>query len=156
MQAFGEGGLADLARVEERLEAVRAYYRRLDGWIGAWAASAAMDEVLVLVGDPGRLARRGPEAPEGLLVLAGVAVEPGGLEAASERDVAPTVLHLVGLPRSGELDGRVLEAALRPAFRAAHPVREVARYGERPAPRRAESRFDRQMLEELRSLGYIQ
>jgi hypothetical protein len=59
------------------------------------------------------------------------------------------------MPVSRELDGRVLESALVPEFRAAHPVRSVASYGRRPPARAAESAFDRDMLEELKSLGYI-
>jgi arylsulfatase A-like enzyme len=74
----------------------------------------------------------------------------------SERDIAPTVLHLLGLPVSRELEGRVLEAAFERAFTEAHPVRTVASYGRRAATRQAESAFDRDMLEELKSLGYIQ
>jgi len=50
----------------------------------------------------------------------------------------------------------VLEDALSPAFRAAHPVRTVASYGRRSPGRPAESAFDRDMLEQLRSLGYVQ
>jgi hypothetical protein len=66
------------------------------------------------------------------------------------------VLHLLGMPVSRELDGRVIEAALTPDFRARNPVRSVASYGRRPPARSAESAFDRDMLEELKSLGYIQ
>jgi arylsulfatase A-like enzyme len=78
------------------------------------------------------------------------------LGAVSERDVAPTVLHLIGLPVSQEMDGRVLEAAFEPAFTKAHPVRTIAAFGRRARTRHAESAFDREMLEELKSLGYIQ
>jgi hypothetical protein len=63
---------------------------------------------------------------------------------------------MAGLPTSRELPGRVLEEALRTEFREGHPVRVVASLGRRPAARAAESPFDREMLEELRSLGYIQ
>ena len=70
--------------------------------------------------------------------------------------MAPTVLHLLGMPRSDELDGRVLDEALDPAFRAARPVRRVASYGRRAPGAPARSEFDRAMLEELKSLGYIQ
>ena len=73
----------------------------------------------------------------------------------SSRDVAPTVLHLAGLPKSLELPGAVLEPASQPAWSAAHPVRTVARYGRRAPARAAESAFDRDMLEELKALGYI-
>ena len=69
--------------------------------------------------------------------------------------IPSTVLHLSGLPVSRELEGRVVDAAIAPPFRAAHPVRTVASYGHRPAGPAAESAFDREMLEELKSLGYI-
>jgi arylsulfatase A-like enzyme len=75
---------------------------------------------------------------------------------ASERDVAPTVLHLLGLPTSRELDGHVLEASLSESFRRDHPVRTVDSYGRRPPSRPADSAFDQDVLEQLKSLGYIQ
>jgi hypothetical protein len=155
MQHLGEGDVADLAGLDARLDAVRAYYRFVDGFIGEAADEMAAADVLVLVGDPGRLARRSGAA-EGVLVLRGGPVVPRDLGTVSERDVAPTVLHLAGLPASRELEGRVLEAALSPAFSAAHPVRTVGTYGRRAPGRPAESTFDRDMLEELRALGYVQ
>jgi hypothetical protein len=145
---------ADLATLDARLRTVRAHYAWLDGIIGQWADSARPGEVLVLIADPGRLARRSGTA-EGLLAIAGDAAQAGDHGAVSERDVAPTVLHLLGLPRSDELDGRVVEEAFSPAFRAASPVRRVASYGRRAPGAPARSEFDRAMLEELRSLGYI-
>jgi len=155
MQQVGEAGGADLAGLDARLDAVRAYYRFADGLIGQAVDGMAASDVLVLVGDPGRMARRSGTA-EGLLAVRGAIVRAGDLGTVTERDIAPTVLHLAGLPRSGELEGRVLEDALSPAFRAAHPVRTVTSYGRRFAGRPAESAFDRDMLEQLRSLGYVQ
>jgi hypothetical protein len=160
MQHLGEGGaaggaVADLAGLDARLDAVRAYYRFVDGLVGEVADALAGGDVLVLVGDPGRMARRSGTA-EGILVLAGGPAVAGDLGSVSERDVAPTVLHLAGLPASRELEGQVLEAALAPAFRSAHPLRTVASYGRRAPGRPAESAFDRDMLEELRALGYVQ
>jgi hypothetical protein len=112
--------------------------------------------VVVLVGDPGRLARSGAPGAQGTLAVVGGPARATDLGEVSERDIAPTVLHLVGLPVSREFGGRVLEAALEPAFTKAHAVRTVAAYGRRAAARPAESAFDRDMLEELKSLGYIQ
>jgi len=155
MQQVGEAGGADLAGLDARLDAVRAYYRFADGLIGQAVDGMAASDVLVLVGDPGRMARRSGTA-EGLLAVRGAIVRAGDLGTVTERDIAPTVLHLAGLPRSGELEGRVLEDALSPAFRADHPVRTVTSYGRRFAGRPAESAFDRDMLEQLRSLGYVQ
>ena len=52
--------------------------------------------------------------------------------------------------------GRVLEAAISESFRREHPVRTVDTYGRRPASRPADSAFDKDVLEQLKSLGYIQ
>lgn len=158
MQQLGEGEApgSDLVALDAKLAAIRDRYRVLDGLLATYRQSLAENDVLVLVGDPGRLARAGERPPEGLLALTGRNVTPGDLGAASERDVAPTVLHLLGLPRSRELEGQVLETAFVPAFRRSHPVRQIDSYGRRPRLRAAESTFDRDVLEELRSLGYIQ
>jgi len=135
---------------------VRSQYRFLDTLVAGYTADLAANDVLLLVGDPGRLARGGSQPAEGLLLLVGPVAAPGDAGEAGERDVAPTVLHLLGLPVSRELEGRVLEAALSEAFRSEHPVRSVASYGQRPPSRAADSAFDQDVLEQLRSLGYIQ
>jgi hypothetical protein len=156
MQKLGDANAADLASLEGRLAAVREYYRFLDRVIGEATAGLGKGDVIVLVGDPGRLARSGATRALGTLLLVGGPARAMDLGEVSERDVAPTVLHLLGLPVSREFEGRVLEAALEPAFTKAHPVRTVASFGRRPPTRHAESAFDRDMLEELKSLGYIQ
>lgn len=156
MLQLGQAESVDLPSLDTRLSAVREAYRLVDGILGEENNALAAGEVLMLVGDPGRFARRSSAAPEGLLVLAGGPVAKGDLGSVSERDIAPTVLHLVGLPVSAELDGRVLEAALQADFRNAHPVRRVASYGRRRTPKAAGSAFDHDMVEELKSLGYIQ
>jgi hypothetical protein len=156
MQKLGGAAVADLAGLDERVEAVRDGYRFVDRLLGELTAGEASGEVLLVVADPGRLAREAAQAPEGTLVLAGGPVRRRDLGRVSSRDVAPTVLHLAGLPKSQELEGRVLEEAFDPGFLAAHPVRAVAAYGRRPQPRRARSAFDRDMLEELKALGYVQ
>jgi hypothetical protein len=156
MQQLGEAPASDLAGLDAKLAAVRERYAVVDGLLAEAAAGRGPNDVLVLVGDPGRLARGGAQPAEGLLALAGGPVVSGDLGEASERDVAPTVLHLLGLPKSRELDGRVLEAALSEEFRREHPVRLVDSYGRRPSAAAARSDFDQDVLEQLRSLGYIQ
>jgi hypothetical protein len=155
MQQVGEVSPSDLPELDARLNAVRSYYRFVDGLVGEVVDGLQPQDVLILVGDPGRLARRSAAPAEGLVLLSGGPVIATDLGAVSERDVAPTALHLAGLPRSRELDGGILEAALGADFRQAHPLRTVESYGRRRAAQPAESAFDRDMLEELRSLGYI-
>ncbi len=156
MQELGEAPLSDVASLDRRLEAVRSYYLQIDAWIGQAVDELGPRDVLALVGDPGRVARGGGAAAEGVLLLAGEPIAALDLGRVGARDLAPTVLHLVGLPQSRELDGRALEQALAPGFRAAHPLRQVERYGGRPPAPPASSAFDTRMVEELRSLGYIQ
>jgi hypothetical protein len=61
----------------------------------------------------------------------GIAVSPGGPEA-SLLDVAPTVMHLLGLPVPRSGDGRVLRELLDPASTGARPIR----YRNNPGTRR--------------------
>src|SRR5262249_26552964 len=152
----GEAAVADVASLDTRLAAVRAYYRFVDERIGAADAERRRSDVLILVGDPGRLARGAAEAAEGTFAIVGGPARVADLGVVSSRDVPPPVLPPAGLPASRELDGAVLEAAFDPTFAAAHPVRRVATYGRRPAARAAESAFDQAMVDELKSLGYLQ
>jgi hypothetical protein len=156
MQQLGETAAVDVAALDGRLGVVRAHYRFLDGLLGDLRATLVPGEVLALVGDPGRLPRAAGHPTEGLLALVGAPARAGDFGVAAERDVCPTVLRLAGLPVSRELEGRALDEFLEAGFRQRHPVRWVERYGRRPEARPAESGFDREMVEQLRSLGYIQ
>ncbi len=61
---------------------------------------------------------------DGVVALAGPGVRSGiRLENAGILDVAPTVLHLLGIPVPGTMDGHVLTGALETRFLEEHPVR---------------------------------
>jgi predicted AlkP superfamily phosphohydrolase/phosphomutase len=111
-----------------------------------------------VVGDPGA------HRIDGVLIAAGpeVAQRPGPLTGASIVDIAPTVLHLAGLPVSDGMDGRVLSEILTPAA-SERPVQRIPE-GER-WPSDAEAAFvevadaaedDDQVRERLRALGYVE
>jgi arylsulfatase A-like enzyme len=84
-------------------------------------------------------------------------VRPGArIEGARLVDILPTLLELLDLPAADGLEGRALSGALDPAFSAAHPPRHVPDYGDLSAPHGPEaSGLDQNVLERLRSLGYI-
>ena len=67
----------------------------------------------------------GDHRMEGVLVAAGPPFRAGATpEAATLLDIAPTVLHLLGVPVPDDMDGRVLTEILDPAFApAAAPAR---------------------------------
>ena len=68
----------------------------------------------------------------------------------------PTVLRLLDLPIARTLEGKAVETAFEPGFLAAHPERLVDDYGEAAAPPGpVASDLDENVLERLRSLGYI-
>jgi hypothetical protein len=72
-------------------------------------------------------------------------------------DVAPTILYTLGVPISRELAGRPGMQMFAPEFSLRFPVREVATYGERKAAGavRGGEPLDQEMVERLRSLGYV-
>jgi predicted AlkP superfamily phosphohydrolase/phosphomutase len=97
----------------------------------------------------------------GLLVMVGDVVRPGtAIRDARIVDVAPTVLHLAGLPVPDDMDGKVLEDVLDEQFRRSTAVRYVRRDGGEDGAAPAEEAYsseDTAVIEErLKSLGYIE
>jgi tetratricopeptide (TPR) repeat protein len=89
---------------------------------------------------------------EGVLYLYGPGVRRLRLDQPTQLDVAPTVLALAGLPPARDLPGRVLAEALRRA-----PGTAVASYegGATPTTGGRDAQVDREIVERLRSLGYL-
>lgn len=126
------------------------------------------DTVLIVVSDHGFQfrsygfnhyddGRGGVKAPPGVLFLWGPPIRPGTrLETPTLFDVTPTALYLMGIPVGRDMDGRVLTEAMRPEVLSARPERWIASHddGSRRGGSR-ESPVDEEVLEELRSLGYI-
>ena len=96
-------------------------------------------------------------AAEGLLGASGRIVVPGSEVNGRATDVAPTVLHALGVPISRELAGQPLTALFNASFMRRYPVREVATYGAptSTATDRSGRPLDQEMIDRLRSLGYV-
>ena len=144
---------------------IDAYYVYLDGLLGEYLARMGPNDTVVVLSDhgfkpvliPGRPNTSGHHRPEGIVALWGRGVRPGArIEGARLVDILPTLLELLDLPAADGLEGQSLAGALDPAFSAAHPLRHVPDYGDLSAPRGPESSdLDQNVLERLRSLGYI-
>ncbi len=73
-------------------------------------------------------------------------------------DIAPTILHLLGVPVPEDMDGQVLETLFKPEFLAAHPVRSGAASGT-SASNPASGYTDEESAkveERLQALGYLE
>lgn len=108
-----------------------------------------------IVGPARRVGFNGYHVMTGMLAMAGPEIQAGAtLQEARIVDIAPTVLHLLGLPSQPGMDGRVIEAAFTPRSRATRPVRCEAI----PLPDRIANRLDGEAArieESLRDLGYM-
>jgi predicted AlkP superfamily phosphohydrolase/phosphomutase/Flp pilus assembly protein TadD len=157
-------------------DAVFAYYRYQDRLLGELLARLAPDTTVIVLSDHGFKSGSGRPADEppyiegnpglwhrryGVLILAGPGIRPGRLDTSQLIDVAPTVLYLAGLPVADDMDGRVLLEAIDDDFRARFPPRRIPSYEAvgRPLARvqqaLAAGDADREMIERLRSLGYV-
>jgi hypothetical protein len=135
------------------VDALGRYYVFLDALIAPLVDSPAAGSVTALLADPGRSASPG----SGMLALSGRAVLPGTVFGGNAADVMPTLLYVLGIPTSHELPGRPRTEMFQEEFRARVPVRMVETYGRRvllPRPSAA-TPLDQEMLDRLRSLGYV-
>lgn len=65
----------------------------------------------------------GHHRPDGVLILSGEGVKPGThVEGAHILDLAPTILHAMGIDVPQDLDGRVLDEAFEPSSPVSQPV----------------------------------
>ena len=136
-----------------RVAALRAYVTFLHGLLTPWLRPSA-GEFIALITQPGRVAV--PAA--GTFTLYGILPPPMHVEqpairelgSASVDDVAPTVLNALGVPLSRELSGHALG-------RFGRGARYVASYGPpfRDVSARSGKPLDQEMIERLRSLGYV-
>jgi predicted AlkP superfamily phosphohydrolase/phosphomutase len=153
MWAFApDQGVEAVSRVLEPV------YRYEDDLIGRLVAAAGPATHVLVVSDHGfeRVASgydHKEGAPDGIFVAWGPSFRHGAtLDAVSLVDIAPTVLHLLGLPVAKDMEGRVADGA----FADAKPVKWIATYETgRRAARGSDSPVDDELREQLRSLGYI-
>jgi predicted AlkP superfamily phosphohydrolase/phosphomutase/predicted Zn-dependent protease len=154
---------------------VEAYYRYQDRLLGQVLAKLAPDTNVILLSDHGFRNGGGRPADEppyiegkpglwhrqyGIVILSGPAIRPGRLDTSSLLDVAPTVLYLLGLPKGEDMPGRVLEEAIAERFLKRFQERTVPSYEALGTSRQAadlvaDSRVEAEMIEKLRSLGYV-
>lgn len=120
---------------------ITEYYQWLDDQLGGWIQEASEEVNFVLLSGFGQgpvfggtRGRSGDHhwGPEGILVMSGPQfqsnTQSGERPLVYVRDVAPTVLYLLGLPISEELPGQLLSTAIHPSLLQKAPMKKVERY----------------------------
>lgn len=127
--------------------ALEVYVRWLDRLVAEAVKGPGRTVVLA---DPGRAAGKGAE---GFALVAGEGIRPACVAPPIDPlDVAPTLLALAGFPASDEMPGRVVASCVD----APAPPTRVRTFGLRPTvSQEAASAYDPEMIERLRSLGYL-
>lgn len=93
----------------------------------------------------------------GILIAAGPDIDPDArLDGIGIHDIAPTLLYGLGLPVADDFAGKAWTPLFRPELRQRQPLRRIPTWGKREQGGRARtSTADQKLLDELRSLGYI-
>jgi arylsulfatase A-like enzyme len=136
-----------------------AVYVQIDTWIGRVLDALPRPATVVIVSDhgmtPGNNAM-GTHAPSGILIAAGDGIRNSGiLRGASVLDVAPTLLYLLDSAIPLSMDGKLLVQILEPSTLEEHPpaYRDMDTTLAPHQPTDVEGSDE--VLDELRSLGYI-
>jgi|GEM_PF-2340532 len=99
------------------------------------------------------------KAPEGIVILSGEPfAKDSPITGARVHDVTPTIMAALGLPVAEDLDGRVLDDGFREEFYAAHPLRRISSYGDRPPfkkERIGDDDLGEDLINQLKAIGYL-
>lgn len=102
------------------------------------------------------LAHTGHHRREGMLLMCGTGIEHANLQVAEIIDVAPTILHLLGLPKDPEYEGKVLINAMKRKADVPGAGRQPASPKEAVGSSESYSDEDEEEIRKrLQNLGYL-
>ena len=133
-------------------------YMQIDQWVGELVKNLP-EHVVMLVSDHGMQpgGDRGLHAPFGIFLAAGGGFRRGGqTRGMTILDVAPTVLHALGEPVPLDMDGKVGASSFDAAWLEAHPPHYVDADTSLLPLTPPTGEVSEEMLERLRSLGYLE
>ncbi|HSG40972.1 MAG TPA: alkaline phosphatase family protein [Thermoanaerobaculia bacterium] len=137
-----------------------------DGDFVVIVRQALVTPVLKVRGEPfpealrglGRISGTHTPSTHGIFLAAGPDIDPqADLTGIHIHDIAPTLLYGLGLPVAEDFAGQPRMALFDDEFRRSRPLRKIRTWGAREEGGKAKaSEADEKLLDELRSLGYIQ
>jgi hypothetical protein len=97
--------------------------------------------------------------PDGIVILSGPSFRKNHeISGATLLDITPTLLYSFQIPIGRDMEGKVLFDAFHPEYIKSNPPKLIASHdkGYQQEGEPVSSEVDQQMLEDLKSLGYIQ
>ncbi len=135
----------------------RKYYLYMDEILDQYIAMADNNTIIIVAADHGLM--RGHHTNNGVFMISGPGIKRNvrSSKPINLTDIVPTMLYIMGLPVAKNMDGDVCVEAFEDEFLEKNKIQYIRSYGKRrdvsKAPSR--SRFDEEILERLKSLGYI-
>lgn len=150
---------------QEMTSFIGPVYTYLDNVVGRIIEKAKENTTFIVVSDHGfNFSKVGynhyntPEIPHGIIIMKGPQIKSEHhLEKAHVYDITPTLLYLFDIPVGKDMDGEVLLDAFKDKFKKQRKVRFIPTYeGPRTLLEQKKSKkLDKEVLEDLKSLGYI-
>ena len=133
------------------------YYLYLDRVLGHFLSELKRDTVIMVVSDHGL--RGNEHTDDGVFMAAGPPIRQNAWiqEQVNLTDIAPTILYLLGLPVSLDMDGRVFIGAVQEGFLLENGIQYIPTYGPRDDidEMPTKTQFDEQIIKRLKTLGYL-
>lgn len=137
---------------------IEPVYVYLDNVVGRIVSKAKENTTLILISDHGfqfsKIGYNHTQAPDGIIIMHGPKIKKGHeIKRAHVFDITPTLLYLFGQPVGEDMDGKVLLEA----FTKSRKVKLISTYEGEASPKKTQrsKTLDEDVLEDLRSLGYI-
>lgn len=165
--------LAEGKLTQEDIDHIDAEYSKIIGPIYAYAdqiladflKSADENTTIIICSDHGFKFEEGRYGhssmkvpPDGIVILKGPAFKKNyKIQGATLLDIAPTLLYLEGIPMGRDMDGKVLFQAFEPQYVKKNAPTVIASHdkGFKQKGEPLSSGQDEEILDDLRSLGYI-
>jgi len=165
----------DPGEIERFGRVIPRYYELMDEYLASILEVLGPDTTVAILSDHGfggtgnlpwsgghgRITPGAPIAPAGVLILSGPGIRSDGqfLRQAHVLDIAPTILHLMGIPAAADMPGRVLTEAMAPGSPPELP--RIASHEQigtpwNPGEIPVDPAGDAERVERLKRLGYIQ